>query len=157
MTCINLEEIFGDRYRITWDPAYDPSHVPHDKRDPWMMQIPCEGKGVTIYPYGGTTLAVEVNRRPSIANKLTRMEGVKLHQDGSTETTFLFDVTLFEAVAAIVNPKRRRRVTPTQLAALLKHQRRFEVGAQKSKLERAPTPQGDTTITQAEVGPVFFS
>src|SRR5262245_52793665 len=39
MTYINLVATFGDRFRITWDQAYDPTHVPIGKRDPWMMQM----------------------------------------------------------------------------------------------------------------------
>jgi len=144
MDCINLLETFGDKYLIAFDEAYNPRHVPRTKLDPWMMTIPCAGAGVTIHPHGGSTLAAEVNRRPSIATKLIPLEGVKLHQDGDFEKTFLFDVSLFEAVAAIVKAKKRRRVTPTQLAALLKHQRRFEVGAQKSTLERAQAPEADS-------------
>jgi hypothetical protein len=148
MNCLNLRELFGDQYRITFDEAYSSAHVPHDKRDPWMMQIPCTGRGVTIYPYGGNVLAVEVDCRPSIAAKVAAIDGVTLRQDGATEKTFHFDVSLFERVAQIVKPRKRRLLTETQLQALLKNQRRFEAGAQKSSLKRAQTPQADNFITQ---------
>jgi hypothetical protein len=110
---------------------------------------------VTLYPFGGTKLAAEVDRRPSIAAKLSALEGLKLHQDGATEKTFLFDVSLFEAVAAIVKPKRQRVLSEKQLQTLARHAFRCREDAQKSTRERAQTPQGDTSITQAELGPVF--
>jgi hypothetical protein len=61
MECINLQEQFGTRYRVTFDAAYNPKHVPRDKLDPCMMQMPCE-RG-TVYPHGGGLLAVEVEGR----------------------------------------------------------------------------------------------
>ena len=130
MDCTNLQQILGDRYRITWDPAYDPSHVPHDKRDPWMMQVPCEGKGVTIYPHGGTILAIELNRRFQLANRLKVLPGVTLHQDGNTEKTFLFDVSLFDQVAAIVSPRTKRVVSEEERARLASLSKRYGFGAQ---------------------------
>jgi hypothetical protein len=154
MTCINLLAMFGEQYRITFDEAYDPTHVPIGRRDPWMMQIPCEGQRVTIYPHGGTALAVEVDRRPSIAAKLQALAGVKLHQDGDIERTFLFDVSLFDQVAQIVKPRRRRRLTDKQRETLLKYGRRFEAGAQKTTPERAQTTSGDISLTPAEVAPL---
>ena len=155
--CTNLREVFGAKYRITFDPAYSPRNVPRAKLDPWMMQIRCAGRGVIIYPHSGTILAIEVDRRPSIAAKLAAMEGVKLRQDGDTEKTFLFDARLFDQVAQVVKPRKRRLLTDTQLQALLKHQRRFEAGAQKSTLKRAPTPQADISATQSYVHPVLSS
>ena len=68
MDCINLQEQFGQQYRITFDPAYNPKHVPRDKLDAWMMLIPCR-RGV-IYPHGGDLLIVEVDGRRVTANRL---------------------------------------------------------------------------------------
>jgi len=48
MDCINLSERFGDRFRVTFDPAYAPEHRPKDKLDPWMMLL--EFRGGNIYP-----------------------------------------------------------------------------------------------------------
>jgi hypothetical protein len=113
--CINLQERFGDRFRITWDPAYDPKGI-HAK-DPWYMQIPGAKRGVTLYPHGGDTLAVEVNYHPGVCRQLDAL-GLKLHQDGGRhgERTYLFNVSRFEEVAAIVQPRKRRRLNPEQRA-----------------------------------------
>jgi len=153
--CINLLDLFSDRYRITFDLAYSARHVHRAKLDPWMMEIPCQGRGVMIYLHGGDTLAVEVDRRPSIVAKLKAIEGLNLHQDGDLEKTFLFDVALFEQVAEVVKPRKRRRLTPTQRQALAKHAFSCRDGAQKPTLERAQTSPSDFAATQAQFGPLF--
>jgi len=105
--CVNLRDRFGKTYRISFDPAYDPKHVPRDKLDPWMMQIPCEC-GV-IFPHGDDVLAVEVTY--AMAKRLDAL-GLRLHQDGDIERTYLFPVSRFDEVAAIVKPRRRRKLSP---------------------------------------------
>jgi hypothetical protein len=116
-TCINLSETFGQRYRVTFDPAYSSRSVPRDKLDPWMMQIPCRG-GITIYPHGGNMLAVEVDYHRGVAKALTALPGIQLQQDGDREKTFVFPSELFDRVAAIVKPKARRRASEKQRAVL---------------------------------------
>jgi hypothetical protein len=116
--CVNLLEVFGDKYRIEYDPAYDPKRVRHENRDPWMMTIPC--RAGTIFPHGGQTLVVEVTSKT--AAKL-RPLGLTVHQEGDREQTLLFGLSQFEAVAAVVKPRRRRKWSPEQLvkkAAILK-------------------------------------
>jgi len=154
MKCINLLEVFGNHYRITFDPAYSARGVPCGKLDCWMMQVPCQGRGVTIYPYGGNSLAVEVDRRPSIAAKLRGIEGLKLHQDGDNETTFLFDVALFEQVAEVVKPRRKRQVSDERRQELVSYGRRYGFGAQKSTPERAQTLSGDSQTINSKL-PLF--
>jgi hypothetical protein len=113
LKCVYLLERFGDRFRVTWDPAYDPMRV--REKDAWMMQLPCAGRGVTIYPHGGNTLAVEVDYRPGVCRQLDAL-GLQLHQDGDGEKTYLFDVSRFDEVAAIVKPRKRKRLSPEQRA-----------------------------------------
>jgi hypothetical protein len=153
--CINLLETLGDRYRITFDEAYEPRNVPREKLDPWMMQILCAGRGITIYPHGRDVLAVEVDQRPSVVAKLVALPGLRLWQDAEREKTFLFDVSLFDQVAQIVEPRRLRQLTESQLQTLRKYAFRPRDGAQKSSLERAPTPPSDIPIAQVQVGPLF--
>ena len=113
-TCVDLRQLSGGRYRLGWDPAYDPRKVPRDKRDPWMMTIPCRD-GCVIFPFGGGTLAVECGRR---RRRALRKLGLKVHQDGDDGATFLFDAADFERVAEVAGARRRRRYGPEQLARL---------------------------------------
>jgi hypothetical protein len=116
-TCVNLSERFGQDYRVEYDPA---ARSRTQRRDPWMQQMPCRGKGVTIYPYGGDRLAVEVDGRPGLVKKLTALPGVDLWQDGDGEKTFLVSVDQFATVAALVKPHRRRRLNPEERAKLVR-------------------------------------
>ena len=71
------------------------------------------------------------------------------------EQTFLFDVSLFEQVAEVVKPRKRRRLTPTQLQVLAKHAFSSRDGAQKSTRKRAPTPEADLYATPAQAQVLF--
>ncbi len=96
--CVNLRQRFGDRYKITFDPALEV------RGDPWMMQIPC--RFGTIYPHGGDILAVECDYHPGIAARITAL-GLYERQSGHSERTFLFHVDDFAKVAEVVKPRRR--------------------------------------------------
>lgn len=133
--CINLWRRFGHRYRVTFDPAYDPRHVPRDKLDPWYMQIP--GRRGCIVPWGGTSLAVEVDGRPVTARRLAESGVCKLIRDGDDGQTFLFDVAGFAAVAATIRAKRRRRLSPQQRAKLIAAGERHQF--QSRGTDRFPT------------------
>jgi hypothetical protein len=112
---INLMDRYGEKYRISWDPAYDAKGRHRDSLDPWSMQVPCE-RGV-IYPWGGDRLAVEVDYRAQTARKVAAIPGVELAQDGDQEKTFAFHVDLFDQLAALVKPRKRRKchLSPEQL------------------------------------------
>ena len=114
-TCVNLAARFGRDFKVTHDPA---ARTRRQKRDPWLMQLPCRGKGVTVYPFGGDRLAVEVDGRPGLVKKLVAIPGVELRQDGDGEKTVLFPVGRFCEVAAVVQPHRRRRLSPERRAEL---------------------------------------
>jgi len=112
MTPPDLKALYGARFQITFDEAAE-----RGRKDLWMMQIPCAGKGVMIYPHGENLLAVQCDNRPSIAKRLADL-GLRLVQDGDAEKTFVFPVERFEEVAAIVKPRRRRLLTEEQRAML---------------------------------------
>lgn len=114
---MNLLERFGRAYQVTYDPAAG-------KPDPWLAQVPCR-YGV-VYPHGGEVLAVEVDGHGKVAARLGHELGLKIHQgddgkdvhdrtkDWGGEVTFLFPVSRFKEVAAVVKPRRRRAVTEAE-------------------------------------------
>jgi hypothetical protein len=128
--CINLQEHFGHQYRLGLDEAAK------DKTDPSMMTMP--GRWGIIYPHGGEMLAVEVDCHSKKANQVAAIPGVLVHQDGDDEKTFVFPVTVFPEVAAIVEPKRVKRLTEDRKAKLIEdgkpHQ--FQAGANGGILEQ---------------------
>lgn len=128
---INLMRLYGERFRITFDEAYSTFKVPKAKRDPWMMQIPC--KFGTIYPYSDELLAIDVDNHPVAAKAVAAVDDALWHQDGDREKTFLFPLESFEAVAAIVRPRKRRRLTEGQKAKLAASGNLFRPGHRASK------------------------
>lgn len=127
LPCPNLPALFGFRYRITWDPAYCTHRVPRSKLDPWYAQIPC--RYGTIYPVGTDRLAVEVDYHPGLAVKLARVPGVVCTQNGSEEKTFQFPLSAFDAVAELVLPRRRRKLTEERKAKLREMSSKFGFAA----------------------------
>jgi len=136
LTCPNLRARFGDRYRITFDPAYDTKGRHRRTVDPWMMQLPCRF-GV-IYPHGGNLLAVEVDCHPKVAKALGAISGVVLYLDGDGEKTFLFPVDLFDQVAEVVKPYRRRQWTEEARRDVAERLARFQFGSVVDPQETAP-------------------
>ena len=105
--CVSLREVFGRTYRVTYDASYSQKHVPHSRRDPWMMEIPT--RCGTVYPYEGTLLVVEVEGHPKLKATLARLDCCRLHQDGDAFGSFIVDVSDFRHVSGIIRPYRRRR------------------------------------------------
>lgn len=130
MDCINLRERFGDRYRVAFDPAYDPKHRPREKLDPWYMTIPCE-RG-EIYPYGPNSLAVEVEGRPVTARRLRELHYTTTIQQGDHFLACTFPSQEFEAVAELVKPRKRRQAS----------ERQRETARQNIRKARESLPQG---------------
>jgi hypothetical protein len=112
-SCPNLKSQFGARFQVSHDPA---ALTPAEKKDPWLQTIPCRF-GV-IYPFGEGLLAVEVDHHPKTATRLAGIPGVRLHQDGDREKTFLIPVELFEEVARVVRPRRKTQQGIRQMANL---------------------------------------
>jgi hypothetical protein len=101
--CIDLQDQFGEDYQIGLDESAD------GRADPWHLTVLCE-RG-EIYPFGGDFLAVEIIGHPVIARQVADIDGVRLHQDGDGEKTYVFHAELFHLVAAFVRPRRRRKLS----------------------------------------------
>jgi hypothetical protein len=119
-----------------------------------MMTIPCR-REVVIYPDGDGTLAVEVDGHPILAKRLAAVSGVVLCHDGDREKTFLFPLGLFERVAELVQPRRRRRLSPEQREASKSRLARYRFSPARqgggSALEPPMSrPQGGLPTNRAE-------
>lgn len=107
MKCINLLESFP-RYQV--DRA-------GKRNDPWLQVIPC--KYGEIYPHGGDLLGFASNGR-KIGLRLARLPGAIVLQDGDDGMNIAFPVAAFPAVAKIVRPRRKRKVTDKERERLAK-------------------------------------
>jgi hypothetical protein len=112
--CINLKELFGRQYRVTYEESYRADRGDGARAaDPWLMIV--HGRYGHIYPFGGNLLAASVDGHPNVAGLLRRLPCCRIHQDGDFgELTVLFEVGDFAKVAKIIRPRRRRQVSPEQ-------------------------------------------
>jgi len=121
--CINLKKKYGDRFRI----AYDESR-PTNRDQPWYQIIRCRG-GHEIFPHGDNDFSVSLDNAPRLSKRLQAI-GCRLHQSGNDGDTLLFNVELFDQVADIVKPYRKKRLSPEHKAALADRMR--AIHAQKA-------------------------
>ena len=107
MDCIDLKARFGERFRVRYEEAYRHQYGDGARVvDPWYMEVVCQHG--CVYPHGGRRLAASTNSSGPVAKRLRAMPGVEVRQDGSDGVTVLFDVDLFEVVAEVIKPRRRR-------------------------------------------------
>lgn len=132
MNCPNLEEIAGNKYRLGWDA----SRVGKE-RDKWLRLIPC-AKGAHIYPHGPDELGVSIEGRKSGTVRKLKAIGCIVTQLGDDGANLIFPVSSFDAVAEIVKPIRRIRVSAERRAALAISARNLRLKAPKKAQTEAP-------------------
>lgn len=119
---IDLKQKYGAEYKIVWDDAAGITDQSTEDRR-WLPRIPA--KYGHIYIHGEAMLGAHASGR-IIAGKLAALPGVRVHQRGDAEVNVVFTPDLFPAVAALLRPRRRRRLSPEQAescAARLAHYR----------------------------------
>ena len=137
MTCIDLRERFGRKYKIGRDQAY---YAQYGRRarvhDPWYDLVLC--RHGEIFPWGGRLLAASTTKNGPVANRLRAAGFCRVVQDGDDGVTAVFDLNDFPKVAAIMRP-RHRRTAPPALQELNEVRRQMaqkpHTGAQESERE----------------------
>src|SRR4051812_47664134 len=108
--CINLREQFGRQYRIGHDPAYAAEHGGRGRTDdPWLQILLCR-RG-HIYPHGGDLLGVATNSRGSTATAIATLPGVIVVQDADDGINAIFPLSMFEQIAQLIKPRRKRQLS----------------------------------------------
>lgn len=103
MQCPDLEKSYGSKYLLSWDESRK------REKDPWLRQIPCVRGHVYVHGPGELGVALD-GRVAATVKKLTAL-GCRVVQDGSDGANLVFPVALFPAVAKIVRPHRRRKLS----------------------------------------------
>ena len=113
--CPDLKVIAAGKYRLLCDESYSAEHGARGRSaDLWLLTIPClHGH---VFPFGPGMLAASTNRHGGIAGRLAALPGCRVHQDGDDGLTVVFPEAMFQAVAAIIRPRRRRRWSEAQRA-----------------------------------------
>jgi len=123
--CIDLSERFGSRYRVTHEESYTAERGQHGRtHEPCLQMIPC--RHGSIYVHGGELLGASTKFRGRVAKRLAALPCVRIAQDGDDGVNVVFRVTDFDTVAAILKPKRRRKLTPEQVAERTERLRRYQ-------------------------------
>ncbi|MHB8969719.1 MAG: hypothetical protein ACYC3X_06115 [Pirellulaceae bacterium] len=117
--CLDLLDTFGDRYRVRREaPA-------GTRSDPWSQIIPCQHGH--IYPHGGNLLGFASRRRGAVARRVACLPYAEVMQAGDDGLNIVFPLERFTEVAAIVHPKRRRRLSDAQRAAAIKRLQPYQL------------------------------
>ena len=111
MKPLNLKGLYGNQYRITYDPSAESEA--NGKNDPWMFVIPCQyGE---IYPHSNKLLSIR-----SISRVGQELPSLKILNDGDGEAVFLFPPEMMNKVARIVKPRKRRHLSAEHKQKLMK-------------------------------------
>jgi hypothetical protein len=123
MPAINLQETFGDKYKVVDDGTDDPCRAERI----WCQEI--RGKLGVVYPYGvDGKLAVRIGSttktKTDVWAKRLEKAGFPVVQRGDWEIVFKFNLDHFHYFADLIKAKKRRQLTSEQkvkaLAALAK-------------------------------------
>jgi hypothetical protein len=116
--CIDLHAQFGNQFKTQRDPAFAAGHSRDGNvDDPWGHVIPCmHGE---FFPLGGDWLAASTYKRGKIANRLSALDCCTVVQDADDGLVVRFKVADFDAVAAVMRPRRRRVLSDAQRADLI--------------------------------------
>ena len=141
-TCINLQQQFGNRFRVTYEESYYAERGDRARaEEPWLMIIPC--KHGEIYPFGDDDLVASTKIAGGIARVLKALPFATTHQDGTDGVDVRFPVGRFDEIAEIMKPKRRRQVSDAE------RRRLAEMG---SKFRFTPGAQAPQTARKCVVG-----
>ena len=110
-TPIDLRKEFGHRWKIGLDEAARGRWT-----DPWNYTVVC--RHGEICPWGGDLLAASTTNAGAVANRLRALPFVDIAHDGDDGATVVFPSRYVRTVAGIMKPRRTRKASPSQLAAL---------------------------------------
>ena len=99
-----------------------------------------------IYPHGNDLLAIEVDGRPITAKALLKLPGVEVIQEGDSDLTLTFPVSLFDQVAKIAKPRRKRRLTDEQKQKAAERLKSYQYQSRTSERSRDASCHAKATV-----------
>ncbi|MGD0950039.1 MAG: hypothetical protein ABSA52_21760 [Candidatus Binatia bacterium] len=141
-SCINLQERFGKRYRVSWEAGGATRYQWPEADRPWLMEI--RGRRGVVYPVGGEILTA-VGTGARIGAKLRALPCIRSAR-GELEVVVTFHVDHVPAVLGLLKPYRRRQVSEAARERLATVGARFRFSAghgvqsEQAGLESTQTP-----------------
>ncbi len=153
--CIDLNAAYGAQYRVVYEESYQGGQAGGRRvHDQWLLTIPCQFGH--IYPHGADHLGASTSFRGPVAKRLAALPCVRVVQDGDDGINVVFHIDDFEAVAEVMKPRRRRRLTPDQRAERVERLRKYQFGPASQSgggdRRRDPSPSGDKPVRQRSAG-----
>lgn len=111
MTPINLEVEFGRRWRIDVEES-----ASGRRNDPWLFVVPCQNGH--LFPAGPDLIGAATNRPGAIVRRLRTIPGVVVEADGTDGANVVFPRSAVRAVARVMKPRSRRKLSSAHAAAL---------------------------------------
>jgi len=148
MNPIDLKTLANGRFRLAFDEAA--LIEPSGKKDPWYQVIP--SRYGHIYPYSDTLLAIH-SKGSGIRRKLQAIEGLAAHNwsdDG--EAIFLFAPGLFNRVAEIAKPRRKRQLSDDQRQIATDRLRAFHFKPNSMQPKAQKQAKNRPIVVQAVLG-----
>lgn len=118
---IDLKKLAGRKYKTVLDESYEPTGCLEDRL--WHIQIPA--KYGHVYLHGANLLGAYTDGRKRIA-MMKAIPGLRLHQNGDKEASFVFPPELLDQVAAVLKARKGRPpMSEEQKAAAVERLARF--------------------------------
>ena len=144
--CIDLKKRFGKRWKITYEESHGAEFGEHGRTsDPWLMIVPCQHGH--LFPWGGDLLAASTDKRGGVARKLLALDCTQVRQDCDDGVTVSFHIDDVKAVAKLMKPRTRRRLSPEHRAKLVAASARYRFSAGSKAPNRGP----ESTIAGQQV------
>jgi hypothetical protein len=125
MTCINLKERFGDRFKVVYEESYYADRGENARaEDPWYMILLCQNGHIS--PWDDKRLAACTSRPGSVAKRLKALPFAETVQDGDDGANVAFPVEHFAEVAEIMRPRKRKRLSEEQRQQATERPRKYQ-------------------------------
>ena len=145
--CVDLRATFGDAYRYAMDPGFTGPGCEQERA--WCTRMPCHRGEITPWgdrllcwssPKPGTCYRTGPNKDEPIrggtlvANQVYGIPGTEVAQCGDDGWNVVFDADLFDQVAEIVRPRRRKQISEAERERLAELSRQYSAeGLRKAR------------------------
>ena len=132
--CLDLKELFGDRYKLGIDESYYAERAEFRRdEEVWLTHIVCQHGHIGVWV--DDLLVACTNSAGAVATRLKALPFAEAVQDGTDGANVTFPVEHFDAVAEVMKPRKRRRLSEEHKAKL---------AASNTKYRFQPASQSDS-------------
>ena len=141
-SCIDLKELFGDRFKLDVDESYyaERSEFRRDE-EVWLTHILCQHGHIGVW--GDDLLVACTDSAGAVAKGLAALSFTTVAQDGSDGLNATFPVEHFETVVEIMKPRKRRRLSEEHKAKLAASNAEYRFRPASQSVSGGPVGDGE--------------